>query len=956
VSTDLPPLQLLLDSEPAFVVPARAPRAARPPFPLLGSLAPLPIAAVLWIATHSPLALVFALLSPVIAIASLLDGSLHARRARRRDERTLVDRRTEFVDRVRRYHDAERAELERLAPSAARVLEGHVRGFVQSDPARCPIRLGSADGRSSIRLSGTAAVDDGADDDAGLRTTALTLSDAPVLARGPVRIAVVGPPSLAHAVARGYAVQLAAAVAPTAARWRWALRDSQVDDDPEWGWAQSLPHRGAVPILLGRALPDAASSGAPFIVVASSEEQVPPEATVLVRVGPGSTGELLRHPESAVPRVLNCEFVSVSQASAAAGDIARRARSTGLTAPELPRVVLASEIATQNESAVSPSDGLSSLDAIIGLSEHGDAVSLDLVSQGPHAVVGGTTGSGKSELLVTWIASLARRHPPSAFTVLLVDFKGGSSFDSLTTLDHCIGLITDLDPAEASRALSSLTAEIRFRERVLRQTGARDIADPAIAGRLARLVIVVDEFAAMITAFPALHDVFADIAARGRSLGMHLVLCTQRPAGVVRDSLMANCELRLSLRVNNAGDSLATIGSPAASMLDPALRGRCYLATGGTAPLLLQVAVTGAADIEAIDRRGTGPERRPWLPPLPATIPLSSIPAPPSGVVLGMLDEPHEQRQSVALFNTGAHAPLLVLGSARSGKSTLLRTVQTQQRSALLVPREIEGAWDAIARAADACVDPSATGSGPARLVLIDDIDSMLRGFEPDYQAELLSRLTRILRDGPSRGLTVIATAQRLAAPLSSLAALFPERMLLRHSSRQEYLLAEGEAAQHDAALPPGAGHWRGTRIQLALPDDVDLAVAPPLALPPTVPLPAALIVVCARPALYLDASGWRDADPAVRLMDASDRAQLASFGDRASRPVGPVRLVGDPDTWLSSWSVFSSLRQTTAVLFDGCSVAEYRSLTRRRELPPPLDGARSGRWLLEPNGTVRRA
>lgn len=959
MSTDLPPLQLLIDSEPPFVVPARAPRAARPPFPLLGSLAPLPVAAVLWMATHSPLALVFALLSPVIAIAGILDGSLHARRARRRDERSLAGRRADFLDRVRRFHDAERAELERLAPSAARVLDGQIRGFTQSDPTRCVIRLGSAAGRSSIRLDGAAAADDETGDEMRLRAEALTLNDAPVLACGSLRLAVLGPPSLAHAVARGYAVQLAAAVAPTAARWQREHNESSAHDDPEWGWVQALPHRGAVPILLGRAAAGAASAAAQFIVVASSEEEVPPEASVLVRVGPGSTAELLRHPESAVPRGLNCEFVSVSQASATAVEIARRARQTGLSAPELPRVVLASEIDRGEESAGRSSTGLSSLDAIVGLAEHGGAVSLDLVSQGPHAVVGGTTGSGKSELLVTWITSLARRHRPAEFTVLLVDFKGGSSFDSLTALDHCIGLITDLDPAEATRALTALTAEIRFRERVLRQTGARDIADSAVAGRLARLVIVVDEFAAMITAFPSLHDVFADIAARGRSLGMHLILCTQRPAGVVRDALMANCELRLSLRVNNAGDSLATIGSPAASVLDPALRGRCYLSTGGTAPVLLQVAVTRTSDIEAIPRSGAGPGRRPWLPPLPAVIPLSSIPAAPSGVVLGMRDEPHEQRQSVAVFDTAAHGPLLVLGSARSGKSTLLHTVRAQRPSAVLVPRNIEGAWDAIAGVAEACSD--SVGAGPAsdRLVLIDDIDSLLRGFEPDYQAELLSRLARILRDGPSRGLTVIATAQRLAAPLSSLAALFPERMLLRHSSRQEYLLAEGEAVHHDAALPPGAGHWRGVRVQLALPETVEATgrlpvVAEAERLRPR--LPDVLIVVCARPALYLEASGRQDADPTGRVVDASDRAQLAPFAERAARPVGPARLVGDPDTWLSSWSVFTSLRQNTAVLFDGCSVAEFRSLTRRRELPPPLDAAGPGRWLLEPNGTIRRA
>ena len=148
------------------------------------------------------------------------------------------------------------------------------------------------------------------------------------------------------------------------------------------------------------------------------------------------------------------------------------------------------------------------LNAAIGVTQTGEIFSVDIVEQGPHAVVAGTTGSGKSELLVTWVAALSRAYSASSFTVLLVDFKGGAAFDALTGLDQCVGLITDLDPDGAARALLSLRAEIRWRERTLRERGARDISDVRLEGHLPRLMIVVDEFAAMLSEFPQLHDVF----------------------------------------------------------------------------------------------------------------------------------------------------------------------------------------------------------------------------------------------------------------------------------------------------------------------------------------------------------------------------------------------------------------------------------------------------------------
>ncbi|MFV4915041.1 FtsK/SpoIIIE domain-containing protein, partial [Microbacterium lacticum] len=201
--------------------------------------------------------------------------------------------------------------------------------------------------------------------------------------------------------------------------------------------------------------------------------------------------------------------------------------------------------------------GSGSLAAVVGVSG-GEPVTLDLVADGPHAVVIGVTGSGKSELLTTWILAMCRSRSPREVSFLLVGFKGGRTFDALVALPHVTGVLTDLDEDRALRAVESLRAEIRHRERVLEESGARDIVEAA--GALSRLVIVVDEYAALVAVHPGLHDLFADIAARGRALGMHLVLASQRAAGAFRDGVLANAPLRIAFRVTDAADSRAVLG------------------------------------------------------------------------------------------------------------------------------------------------------------------------------------------------------------------------------------------------------------------------------------------------------------------------------------------------------------------------------------------------------------
>ena len=223
--------------------------------------------------------------------------------------------------------------------------------------------------------------------------------------------------------------------------------------------------------------------------------------------------------------------------------------------------------------------------AVIGADTRGQLV-LDLALDGPHGLVAGTTGSGKSELLQTIIASLALVNRPDALTFVLVDYKGGSAFKDCAELPHTVGMVTDLDGHLTERALASLGAELRRRERLLQETGTKDIEDfwRATDGTdrpaLARLVLVIDEFAAMVEELPTFVEGLVDLARRGRSLGIHLLLATQRPSGVVSPAIKTNTNLRIAMRVTDAADSIDVIDSPLAARIPKAVPGRGYLRIG----------------------------------------------------------------------------------------------------------------------------------------------------------------------------------------------------------------------------------------------------------------------------------------------------------------------------------------------------------------------------------------
>lgn len=390
---------------------------------------------------------------------------------------------------------------------------------------------------------------------------------------------------------------------------------------------------------------------------------------------------------------------------------------------------------------LTPRDGLS---ACIGLEGSTPAV-IDLVADGPHAVVAGMTGSGKSELLVSWVLALCAGRSPREVSLLLADFKGGTAFDALAALPHVTGVITDLDGAGARRAIQSLRAEVRWREGELARVGARDIRDPRV--ELSRLVVVVDEFAALLGDHPELHAVFTDIAARGRALGMHLVLGTQRVSGVVRDALLANCPLRVSLRVADAADSRAVIGTDEAARISggASTRGVALVRrSADSAPRRIRVALSDPGDVAAIAAGVEGQRpRRPWLPELPERVELDDLlSAPPAehgaDLVLGLADDPDHQRQTpigVRIEDRG----VLILGATGTGRTTALQTLGAQARRTILVPPDPEQAWDEVARLSD---DRPPHGA----VILLDDVDALVSRYPHEYAHEFLARLERVIR------------------------------------------------------------------------------------------------------------------------------------------------------------------------------------------------------------------
>lgn len=390
----------------------------------------------------------------------------------------------------------------------------------------------------------------------------------------------------------------------------------------------------------------------------------------------------------------------------------------------------------------------------IGIGANGGVVLLDLKESahggmGPHGMVVGATGSGKSEMLRTLVSSLVINHGPDRLALMLVDFKGGATFAAMEDIPHIAGMITNLqdDLSLVDRMRDALFGEMQRRQEMLKQAGNlpnvtayQDLIDAgAELEPLPHLLVIIDEFSELLTAKPDFAELFVAIGRIGRSIGVHLLLATQKlEMGKIR-GLESHLSYRISLRTFSESESRDAIGVPDAYHLPPEpgsgflkvdttvferfkaalvsspyvppsegpkvqVPAVPYLAVNGLGAWMAQLSAADAdteteigADggsargdqsvldvvCERLAAPGASRVRPVWLEPLPPALPLDAVMSPheagESGsvrAVLGLVDEPARQQQYPLVWDfAGAAGNVMVLGAPQSGKSIMLRTL-----------------------------------------------------------------------------------------------------------------------------------------------------------------------------------------------------------------------------------------------------------------------------------------
>ncbi len=253
-----------------------------------------------------------------------------------------------------------------------------------------------------------------------------------------------------------------------------------------------------------------------------------------------------------------------------------------------------------------------SLAAPLGVNSKNELVYLDLHEKyhGPHGLVAGTTGSGKSEILQSYILSMATLYHPHEVGFMIIDFKGGGMVNQFRNLPHLIGAITNIDGKEIDRSLKSIKAELKKRQRCFAEADVNHIdayiskfKKGEVMEVIPHLIVIVDEFAELKAEQPEFMKELISAARIGRSLGVHLILATQKPAGQVNEQIWSNSKFKLCLKVQNKADSNEVLKSPlAAEIKEP---GRAYLQVGNNEIFeLFQSAYSGApADMSAISEK-----------------------------------------------------------------------------------------------------------------------------------------------------------------------------------------------------------------------------------------------------------------------------------------------------------------------------------------------------------------
>lgn len=782
-----------------FRLPAAPAESTRLRIPVAAVLTPLLVGAAIWLATRSILGLLFALATPLMAVAPVLDDLLVGRWQRRRQARRYRKVVADACVALRKLRVREARVIRERAPDAPE-LEARA-GLVlptlwerrPDRPGFLRLRLGWGDLPSVARVdvpeSGRADLRDEAAA-AALKAAAMAAVPIAVDLWEVGSLGLAGPPEAVDSAARWLIVQAAALHSPHELAVAAFLSRRAAED---WEWLRWLPHarqatlNADAPLVaaapeaqrwLAQALEGLPACGGPgqrpggpalvvlvhedapvgraalaglmqadapsrvAVVWAGSEAHLLPDACrAVAEIGHAGTELRLRLLNKGTELVGIPDLVDVDYADRVARSLSGiEPVGAKAAANPLPGAVPLIECLGRRpgevlEAAIrrwwSAEQG--DLAAPVGVAG-GGVLTVDLREQGPHALVGGTSGSGKSEFLRTWVTALAARHSPRRLNFLLVDFKGGTAFQDCARLPHVVGVITDLSDHLLGRIQQSLLAELKRREAEMARFGQKEFVDfarqqPDEASPV--LVVVFDEFEQLLAEHPGfVSDMIVPIARLGRGLGVHLVLGTQKPQGSVPEAIRSNTNIRVALRMLSEMDSRDVIDAPDAARIAPSARGRAYMRLSHESLQPFQVAYAGArsapgsaelaepavsdlrpelvsedgppeperptlegpgvpTDFERLTRAMVAVHagsdlllpRRPWLPPLPEVLALSDLTAPagPSAdgprATVGLLDEPRRQVQRPLLHSLPADGHLLVYGAARSGKSGLLRTV-----------------------------------------------------------------------------------------------------------------------------------------------------------------------------------------------------------------------------------------------------------------------------------------
>ena len=543
----------------------------------------------------------------------------------------------------------------------------------------------------------------------------------------------------------------------------------------------------------------------------------------------------------------------------------------------------------------------------IGATPDGQAVYLDLKESahggmGPHGLCIGATGSGKSELLKELVVALAATHSPDELNLVLVDFKGGATFLGCEGLPHTSAVITNLEDEAVlvERMYDAISGELNRRQELLRAAGNfANITDYTSAGHtLPALVIIVDEFSELLSQHPHFADLFVAVGRLGRSLGVHLLLASQRLEEGKLRGLDSHLSYRIGLKTFSAGESRQVLGVPDAYEL-PSEPGSGYLKSGMeltrfraayvSGPLTRQV-LSHPADAPGV-RLFTGDEveiapatvtdtdysttlfdavvdkarevaeargmraHQVWLPPLSATLALSSL----DDDAIALVDEPYRQLQTpfaIDLAVAGGH--VAIAGGPQTGKSMAVRSfvaklalTNTTDEIAVYIIDAGGGDYADLAAlphvaGVAAAKDEERTrrvidevlglldNPGRATVLVVDGWHALVAN---DSKLEdLRDPLARIASEGPAAGVHLVLTTQRWNAVRANVRDLIGTRIEMRLTEPMDSLI-DRKAQERLDAVPGRALTPDGKVMQIALTTAEDVAyIASQVAAQPPVP------------------------------------------------------------------------------------------------------------------------